>query len=74
VPRDTQEASVKRLWILLAIVFYLEGGIIGTNRHLYFAGTPSAALAWGATFSALEVVRLALIGYQAMKDLKISGV
>jgi len=29
-------------------------------------------LAWGATFSALEVVPLVLIGYQAMKDLKLS--
>jgi nitric oxide reductase subunit B len=57
---------------LLAATLYLAGGIIGTNHHLYFAGTPTAALAWGATFSALEVVPLVLIGYQAMKDLKIS--
>ena len=48
------------------------GGIIGTNHHLYFADTPTAALAWGATLSAFEVVPLVLIGYQAMKDLKIS--
>ena len=39
---------------------------------MYFSGTPTAALAWGATLSALEVVPLVLIGYQAMKDLKIS--
>ena len=45
----------------------------GTNHHLYFSGTPTAALAWGATFSALEVVPLVLIGYQAMKDLRISA-
>jgi nitric oxide reductase subunit B len=57
---------------LLAATLYLAGGIIGTNHHLYFAGTPTAALAWGATLSALEVVPLVLIGYQAMKDLKIS--
>src|SRR5262249_55789299 len=57
---------------LLAAVLYLAGGIIGTNHHLYFSGTPTAALAWGATLSALEVVPLVLIGYQAMKDLKIS--
>src|SRR5262249_30057501 len=57
---------------LLAGTLYLAGGIIGTNHHLYFSGTPTAALAWGATFSALEVVPLVLIGYQAMKDLRIS--
>jgi nitric oxide reductase subunit B len=57
---------------LLAAILYLAGGIIGTNHHLYFSGTPTAALAWGATLSALEVVPLVLIGYQAMKDLKIS--
>ncbi len=57
---------------LLAATLYLAGGIIGTNHHLYFSGTPTAALAWGATLSALEVVPLVLIGYQAMKDLRIS--
>ncbi len=57
---------------LIAATIYLAGGIIGTNHHLYFSGTPTAALAWGATFSALEVVPLVLIGYQAMNDLRIS--
>src|SRR5215510_1611927 len=57
---------------LLAATLYLAGGIVGTNHHLYFAGTPTAALAWGATLSALEVVPLVLIGYQAMKDWQIS--
>jgi nitric oxide reductase subunit B len=65
-PRLAAEAS------LLAASIYLAGGIIGTNHHLYFSGTPTAALAWGATFSALEVVPLLMIGYQAMKDLRIS--
>src|SRR5262249_58412918 len=57
---------------LLAATLYLAGGVVGTNHHLYFSGTPTAALAWGATLSALEVVPLVLIGYQAIKDLKIS--
>ena len=34
-------------------------------HHLYFAGTTTAAVALGATFSALEVVPLALIGLEA---------
>jgi len=65
-PKLAAEAS------LAAAAIYLAGGIIGTNHHLYFSGTPTAALAWGATFSALEVVPLLMIGYQAMKDLRIS--
>ncbi len=65
-PRLAAEAS------LLAATVYLAGGIIGTNHHLYFTGTPTAALAWGATFSALEVVPLLMIGYQAMHDLRTS--
>ncbi len=65
-PKLAAEAS------LMAAAIYLAGGIIGTNHHLYFSGTPTAALAWGATFSALEVVPLLMIGYQAMKDLRIS--
>jgi nitric oxide reductase subunit B len=65
-PRLAAEAS------LLAATIYLAGGIIGTNHHLYFSGTPTAALAWGATFSALEMVPLVLIGYQAMKDWRTS--
>src|SRR5262249_12366996 len=57
---------------LMAATIYLSGGIIGTNHHLYFSGTPTAALAWGATFSALEVVPLLLVGYSAMQDLRTS--
>jgi nitric oxide reductase subunit B len=65
-PRLAAEAS------LLAATIYLAGGIIETNHHLYLSGTPTAALAWGATMSALEVVPLVLIGYQAMKDWRTS--
>jgi len=57
---------------LLSATIFLSGGIIGTCHHLYFSGTPPVALAWGAVFSALEVVPLALIGFDAMEDLRRS--
>jgi nitric oxide reductase subunit B len=57
---------------LAAAVVYLAGGIVGTAHHLYFSGTPTAVLALGASFSALEVVPLVLIGRSAMKDLRTS--
>jgi len=57
---------------LLSATIFLAGGIIGTCHHLYFSGTPTVALAWGSVFSALEVVPLCLIGFDAMEDLRRS--
>ena len=50
---------------LFSTTIFLGGGIIGTFHHLYFTGTPTAILALGATFSALEVVPLVLVGFEA---------
>jgi nitric oxide reductase subunit B len=57
---------------LFATIIFLTGGIIGTFHHLYFAGTPTAVLALGASFSALEVVPLVLVGFEAWNNLKLS--
>ena len=56
---------------LLAATIYLAGGIIGTLHHLYFTGTPTIALALGAAFSALEVVPLTLMGYEAWDHIRV---
>ncbi|MCZ2340662.1 MAG: nitric-oxide reductase large subunit [Bacteroidales bacterium] len=57
---------------LLSATIFMAGGIIGTCHHLYFSGTPTVALAWGSVFSALEVVPLTLVGFDAMEDLRRS--
>lgn len=57
---------------LLSATIFLSGGIIGTCHHLYFSGTPTVALAWGSVFSALEVVPLTLVSFDAMDDLRRS--
>jgi nitric oxide reductase subunit B len=57
---------------LLAATIYLAGGIIGTLHHLYYAGTPTVALALGSVFSALEVVPLCLMGYEAWDHIRVS--
>ena len=57
---------------LLSATIFLAGGIIGTCHHLYFAGTPTVALAWGSVFSALEVVPLVFVGFDAMEDIRRS--
>jgi nitric oxide reductase subunit B len=51
--------------VLFSTAIFLVGGIPGTFHHLYFSGTPVSIMAIGATFSALEVVPLALIGFEA---------
>ncbi|MFN7916421.1 MAG: nitric-oxide reductase large subunit [Vicinamibacterales bacterium] len=64
--RTAGEATV------LAGTIFLAGGIIGTLHHLYFAGTPTFVLALGSVFSALEVVPLLFVGYEAWENLKLS--
>jgi nitric oxide reductase subunit B len=54
--------------IVLETIVFLFGGILGTLHHLYFTGTPTSVIAVGAVFSALEVVPLALIGFEAFRN------
>lgn len=56
-----------RVSIASASIF-LAGGIIGTLHHLYYSGTPIQAIALGATFSALEVVPLTLMGFEIREN------
>ena len=58
--------------VLFATIIFLGGGIIGTFHHLYFTGMPTSILALGAVFSALEIVPLCLVGYEAWENMKIS--
>jgi len=57
---------------LLAATIFLSGGIIGTLHHLYFSGTPTFVLALGSVFSALEVVPLLFVGFEAWENLRVS--
>jgi nitric oxide reductase subunit B len=57
---------------ITSTIVFLSGGILGTFHHLYFTGTPTAVLALGATFSALEVVPLILMGFEAYGNLQVS--
>jgi nitric oxide reductase subunit B len=58
--------------VMFSAIIFLSGGIIGTMHHLYFSGTPTAVLAFGAVFSALEIVPLVLIGFEAYENLQLS--
>jgi nitric oxide reductase subunit B len=58
--------------VLFSTIVFLAGGILGTFHHLYFTGTPTVVMALGATFSALEVVPLVLMGFEAWENVKLS--
>lgn len=67
--------AVSRKFALTSVYFivflYLGGGIIGTFHHLYWSGTPTAIIALGAVFSAMEVVPLSLLGFEAAHSLRV---
>jgi nitric oxide reductase subunit B len=58
--------------VIFSTSIFLAGGILGTMHHLYFSGTPTSVLAVGASFSALEVVPLVLIGFEGYENLTLS--
>jgi nitric oxide reductase subunit B len=53
---------------LFSTVIFLAGGIMGTFHQLSLTGMPESGLALGATCSALEVVPLVLIGFEAWEN------
>jgi nitric oxide reductase subunit B len=58
--------------VVLSATIFLSGGIIGTLHHLYFSGTPTFVLALGSVFSALEVVPLLFVGFEAWENLALA--
>ena len=65
--------STATVAVLFATIVFLSGGVLGTLHHLYFTGTPTAVIALGASFSALEVVPLAFIGFEAYETFKLGS-
>lgn len=53
---------------LASASLFMLGGVPGTFHHLYFSGTTTPVMAVGATFSALEVVPLVVLGYEAWEN------
>ena len=57
--------------VYASVTLYLGSGVIGTFHHLYWSGTPSPIIALGAVFSALEIVPLTLLGFEAAHNLRV---
>ena len=60
--------------IYLDIILYSLGGVIGTMHHLYFSGAPSVHMALGAFFSAMEVIPLVLLTFEAWRFMRLGSV
>src|SRR5690554_4249057 len=58
---------------LVAASLFMLGGVPGTLHHLYFSGTSTPVMAIGASFSALEVVPLILLGYEAWDNWRLKA-
>jgi nitric oxide reductase subunit B len=63
--------STATVMVLFATIIFLFGGVLGTFHHLYFSGTPTSVIAVGAMFSALEVVPLLVVGFEAYTRHKV---
>ena len=73
------QLGVVRTWvaatvIYLDVILYSIGGVIGTMHHLYFSGAPARHMALGAFFSAMEVIPLVLLSYEAWRFMRLGGV
>ncbi|MCP1625333.1 nitric-oxide reductase large subunit [Pseudomonas nitroreducens] len=58
---------------LASASLFMLGGVPGTFHHLYFSGTTTPVMAVGATFSALEVVPLVVLGYEAWENWRLKN-
>jgi nitric oxide reductase subunit B len=63
--------STATVMVLFATIIFLFGGVLGTFHHLYFSGTPTSVIAVGAMISALEVVPLLVVGFEAYTRRKV---
>jgi nitric oxide reductase subunit B len=57
--------------VYLDIILYSIGGVIGTLHHVYFVGAPAIHMSLGAFFSAMEVIPLVLLTYEAYQFMQI---
>ncbi len=59
--------------VYLDVILYSVGGVIGTMHHLYFSGAPAVHMALGSFFSAMEVIPLVLLSYEAWRFMQLGG-
>ena len=63
----TKKSATRAVYFTLILVF--GSGIIGIGHHYYWVGAPAGWVAAGAVFSAIEVVPLTLLVFDAVANL-----
>lgn len=63
------ERARVNVWLYAIVSLTLFTGIIGVGHHYYWIGTPGYWLFWGALFSALEPIPIALMTYDALRSM-----
>ena len=58
--------------VLFTTILYLTGGVLGMFHHLYFTGTTPIIMVIGGTMSALGLMPLVMIGYEAYENLSMT--
>ena len=58
--------------VYLDALLYLGSGIVGTGHHWYWTGQSNITMAFGAVFSAMEVVPLTLLTLDAWDFIKLT--
>jgi nitric oxide reductase subunit B len=59
--------------VYLDIILYSIGGVIGTMHHAYFSGATAMYMSLGAFFSAMEVIPLLLLTFEAWRFIRLAG-
>ncbi|RJQ76462.1 MAG: nitric-oxide reductase large subunit [Desulfobacteraceae bacterium] len=65
--------SVATRIVYLDVILYSIGGVVGTMHHLYFEGAPAMYMALGAFFSAMEVIPLLLLTFEAWRFMRLGA-
>jgi nitric oxide reductase subunit B len=60
--------------VYLDVLLYSIGGVVGTMHHLYFSGAPAIHMALGAFFSAMEVIPLLLLTFEAWRFIRLGAI
>ena len=58
--------------ILFSTILYLSGGVLGMLHHLYFTGTTPIILVVVGMMSALELMPLVMVGFEAYDNLSMT--
>jgi nitric oxide reductase subunit B len=59
--------------VYLDILLYSAGGVVGSMHHVYFSGEPAMHMAFGAFFSAAEVIPLTFLTLEAWSFLQLGA-